>query len=137
MADLTITVASVKAQDGAKIEHGTAGATILAGQVVYLDAATNTYKLSDSNSATAAVRDEDGISLHASLANQPLAVCTSGPLNVGATLALGTTYYASETPGGIEPEADVGTGEFATILGQASSTSILQVGIRKSGVARP
>jgi hypothetical protein len=67
MADLTITAASVLAGSGAKKVNGTAGATITAGQAVYLDSADNEYKLADNDSATAAVRTVAGIALHASL----------------------------------------------------------------------
>jgi hypothetical protein len=135
MADLTITAANVVAGKGAKIEHGKAGATITAGQVVYLDASTNKYGLADSNSATAGVRAVAGIALHASLANQPIAVHTEGPITIGATLTAGTTYLASETPGGIEPSADVTTGEYPTILGIAISTTVLDVKLHSAGVA--
>ena len=41
MADLTITAANVVPGAGARITNGTAGATVTAGQVVYLDPADN------------------------------------------------------------------------------------------------
>jgi hypothetical protein len=56
MAALTITAASVLAGSNASTENGTAGATITAGQVVYLDEATGKYGLADCNSATLGVR---------------------------------------------------------------------------------
>ena len=56
MADLTLTAASVLAGSNATTRLGTAGATITAGQVVYFDDTTNTFKLADTDSATAAVR---------------------------------------------------------------------------------
>lgn len=135
MADLSITAASVLAGAGALITHGVAGAALTAGQVVYLDEATDSFKLSDSNSATAAVRDVDGITLHAAAPGQPIAVHTRGPITIGATLAAGQTYAASETPGGIEPVSDLGSGEYPTILGMATSTTVLNVKIQSAGVA--
>jgi hypothetical protein len=135
MADLVITAASVLSGAGALVAHGTAGAALTAGQVVYLDEATSTYKLSDSNSATAAVRDVDGIALHAAASGQPIAVHTRGPITIGATLVAGQTYAASETPGGIQPVADLGSGEYPTILGMATSTTVLNVKIQTAGVA--
>jgi hypothetical protein len=135
MADLVITAASVLSGSGARVVHGTAGAALTAGQVVYLDEAAETYKLSDSNSATAAVRDADGLTLHAAATGQPIAVHTRGPLTVGATMTAGQTYALSETPGGIQPVADLASGEYPTILGMATSTTVLDVKIQSAGVA--
>ena len=135
MADLTITAANVRAGNRAAVKHGTAGATVTAGQPVYLEGATDTYKLADNNSATAEVRSPDGIALHASLANQPLAVLSGGPITIGATLTPGVAYYLSDTPGGICPVADLASGEYPVILGMAISTTVLNVKIQEAGVA--
>lgn len=133
MADLVVTAASVVADPSARVVHGKAGATVTAGQVVYLDDTTGTYKLADSN--VAAARSPDGIALHASLSGQPVAVIESGLLTLGAILTAGVAYYLSDTPGGICPVADVGATEYSTILGIASSTSVLKMKISESGVA--
>ena len=135
MADLTITAANVVSGAGALVAHGTAGANITAGQAVYLDEAAGNYKLADNNSATAAVREPDGIALHASATGQPLAVHTRGPITIGATLTAGVAYYLSDTPGGISPVADLASGEYPTILGIATSTTVLNVKIQSAGVA--
>jgi hypothetical protein len=135
MADLSITAANVVKGSGASVDRGTAGETITAGKVVYLDDATNKYMLADSNSVTAAARSPTGIALNGGSNNQPLAVIQSGPVTIGATLTPGVAYYLSDTPGGICPVADVGSGEYATILGIASSASVLDVRITESGVS--
>lgn len=135
MADLTITAASVISGAGGRVEHGKAGVAVTAGQVVHHDAASDSFKLSDSNSATAAIRDADGITLHAAALGQPLAVHTRGPLTIGAVLTPGQTYALSETPGGIQPVADLASGEYPTILGMATSTTVLNVKIQSAGVA--
>lgn len=135
MADLTITAASVAKGSGAKTEPGTAGATVLAGQTVYLDSATNTYKLADNDSATAAVRAPRGIALHASLSGQPLLVLTAGPITIGATVAVGEVYCLSSTPGGICPHADIGAGDYNTILGIGTSTTVIDVKLHSAGAA--
>lgn len=135
MADLTITAASVIAGSGARIAHGTAGASVTAGQVVYLDSATGTYKLADNDSATAALRSPVGIALHAAVSGQPLAVLTKGPITIGATMTAGVAYYLSGTPGGICPVADLATGDYPTILGIATSTTVLEINIQESGAA--
>lgn len=135
MADLTITAASVVAGAGAKIVNGTAGASITAGQTVYLDTATGTYKLADCDSATAAARSPKGIALHASASGQPLAVATKGKVTIGAALTAGVAYYLSGTPGGICPVADLSTGDYPTIVGIATSSSVLDVQFHESGAA--
>lgn len=135
MADLTITAANVAAGSGAKKTTGTAGATITAGQVVYLDAADSKYKLADCDSATVAARSPVGIALHAASNGQPLTVLTSGPVTIGATVTGGVAYYLSGTAGGICPIADVASGDYVSIIGIATSASVLDVKIHESGFA--
>jgi hypothetical protein len=135
MADLTITAANVVAGSGAKKVSGTAGATVTAGQVVYLDAADGKYKLADCDSSTAAVRSPAGVALHGASNNQPLTICTSGPVTIGATMTAGVTYYLSPNPGGIAPVADILGGDFPVIMGIATSATVLNVKIQEAGVA--
>jgi hypothetical protein len=135
MADLTITPASVIAGENATIKNGRAGATVAAGKAGYLDVDTGTWKLSDSNSATAAVRAVDGVFLNGASAGQPVAVQTRGDLTLGSVLTPGVAYYLSDTPGGICPFTDVGTGEYVVLLGLAKSASVLGLDIQASGTA--
>ena len=134
MADLSITAASVLSGAGARRTSGVAGASVTAGQVVYLDTAADNYKLCDVNSATAAARLPAGIALHAASSGQPLAVHTGGPITIGAALTAGVAYYASGTPGGIRPAADNTTGDYPALLGMATSTTVLNVDIQAPGV---
>ena len=135
MSDLTITAANVAQGAGASKVHGTAGASITAGQTVYLDSADNTYKLYDADSATAAARVCAGIALHAASSGQPIAVHTDGPIAIGATVTAGVGYYGSDTAGGICPIADLETGDYPCFLGFATSTSVIDVDIVHAGVA--
>jgi hypothetical protein len=135
MADLVITAAAVLAAATAVKEAGTAGATITAGQMVYRDSADGKYKLADSNSATAAVRVPRGIALNGASDGQPLTIARSGDITMNAVLTAGVAFYMSDTPGGICPVADVGAGEFATVLGIAKSTTVLALDINASGVS--
>jgi hypothetical protein len=135
MTDLSITAANVIAGSGARTVDGTAGASVTAGQAVYLDSTTNTYKLADCDSATAAVRSPDGIALHAAASGQPLEVLTRGPITIGATMTAGLPYFLSATAGGIAPYADLGAGDYPTIIGIATSTTVLDVLFHESGVA--
>lgn len=134
MTDIAITAANVVAGSTATTETGVAGASITAGQVVYLDETTGKYGLADTDSATAAVRKPRGIALHAASENQPLKICKAGPITIGGTVAAGVAYYLSGTAGGICPIADVATGDYPSIIGMGISTSVIQVDIQAPGV---
>lgn len=134
MADIAITAANVVAGSDAVRESGTAGATVTAGQLVYLDTSDMKYKLADSNGA-AALRVPSGIALHGAANNQPLVIQKAGDITIGGTMTAGVAYYLSDTPGGICPVADLGSGEYPCIVGIAKSTSVLTVSIQPSGVA--
>jgi hypothetical protein len=139
MADLVITPSAVIAGSGVPTERGIAGAAIAAGQVVYLDSTTSgKWQLADSDAATAAARGQGsnvGIALNSAAANQPIVVQTSGQITLGAVLTAGTAYYLSDTPGALCPVADISGGDYFTLLGLASSTSVLNLDIQYSGVA--
>jgi hypothetical protein len=138
MATLSITAASVLASASAVKTTGVAGATITAGQVLYKDGAdSNKMKLADANGA-AALRVVEGIALHGASAGQPITYVTRDPgLTVGATLVVGTSYMlASDTPGGIAPDADAAAGDYVTVLGVAKSTTQLNFQITASGAVK-
>lgn len=135
MTDLSITAGNVVAGSGATTVNGTAGAAITAGQAVYHDTTTDTWKLADSNSATVAARTPGGISLNGASSGQPMVILTGGPVTIGATMTASLAYYLSDTPGGICPVADVGAGEYTTVIGLAQSTTVLLVDFVSSGAA--
>lgn len=134
MTDLSITATSVVPGNNANIVAGIFGAAVTAGQVVYKEAATGLLKLADSNSATAEARTPYGIALNGGSTGQAASVIRSGDVTIGATLVAGMPYFLSETPGGIEPVADLGTGEYSAQLGTAKTTAILTVKINAPGV---
>jgi hypothetical protein len=88
----------------------------------------------DSNSGTAAAKTAGGIALNGASLNQPLAVQKSGDITIGATLTAGARYYLSETAGGIQPEADLASGEYVCLIGLAKSTTVLAISIQAPGV---
>lgn len=133
MADLSITAANVIAASTATIEHGIAGATITAGQTVYLDETAGTYKLADAD-GTGTTRTR-GIALNGAGAGQPLAIIKEGDLTMGAVFTAGVSYFQSPNAGGIGARAEVLTGDYVTCLGIAISTTVLRVKIDYSGVA--
>ena len=135
MADLTITAANVVAGAGAKVLCGTAGATVTAGKAVYRDPDDRKFKLADCDSATVAARSPIGIALNGAGDGQPLDVVIGGPVTIGAAVTAGVAYYLSGTAGGICPVADLSSGDYPTILGIASSATVLKVKILEAGVA--
>ncbi|MDX8495884.1 hypothetical protein RFN29_30530 [Mesorhizobium sp. VK22B] len=134
MAALTITAANVAAGANSTRDNSTAGAAITAGQAVY-KAADGTYKLADTNDASAIVRKPKGIALHAASSGQPLAVHLSGPITIGAAVTAGVAYYLGGAPGSIVPVADLTTGDHPALIGLASSTTVINVDIQAPDAA--
>lgn len=134
MADLTITAANVIPGANATLVQGRAGETIAAGKAVYLDDTAKKWKLADSNSATVGANKAGGIAVNGASLNQPITVQTAGDITIGATLVAGSEYLLSETAGGIQPRADLGSGENVCSLGLAKSTTVLALNIQSPGV---
>lgn len=139
MADLVLTVANVVPGATSTKSTGTANDTITQGQSVNKDPTDGKIYRSDNNSATAARRRVDGISLNAALAGQPVDFLTGGDIVIGATVAVGTIYCLSGTAGGICPAADLVSGMETTVIGVATSATNLNVlnPIYNSGVLIP
>lgn len=135
MADLSITAANVQPGAGATIVHGTAGATVTAGQPVYADANdSNKWKPADADASEAAA-DVTGIALNNAADEQPLSIIKRGLLATGATTVKGTVYVLSGTAGGICPAADLASGDWTTILGVGSdAVGGIQIHIHASGL---
>lgn len=134
MADISVTAASVIAANDATTEHGTAGATITAGQVVALHATNGKLVLADAD-GTGGINRPRGIALNGASDGQPLKIVKAGDVTFNAVLTAGVSYFLSPTPGGIAPRADVLTGDTVSSLGIATSTSVLALDIQYSGVA--
>lgn len=138
MTALSITATQVQPGTDASVvfRQGIAGATITAGQAVYLDATTDTYKLADSD-LSAAGAAAVGIALNGAAAGQPLRIQCAGDITIGAaaTMTVGVIYVLSSTAGGIAPAADIVAGVRVTLLGVASSASVLRMALFASGVA--
>ncbi len=84
MSALSITAGSVVPGSDARIDRSRyAGASITAGQVVYIGS-DGRWALADDDSATAAAKIPGGIALNGASAGQPIDVQTSGSLTIGA-----------------------------------------------------
>lgn len=130
--DISVTAASVLAGTDATFATGVSGATITAGQPVYIDTSdSNKLKACDCDASDLA-STVAGIALHAALAGQPLKYQTGGNLTFNAVLTTGKCFISSATAGGIAPIADLTTGWRTSILGVATSTTNLKMSILNS-----
>jgi hypothetical protein len=132
MADLSITATSVIPGADAVTVDGTCGETIAAGKWVYKDPTTKQWLLADSN--VLAKDDPEGIALSGGAVGQPLEIQTGGTLTIGGTMTAGIPYFLSETPGGMQPLADLAAVEKVTLLGISMSTTVFLIAIARSGV---
>jgi hypothetical protein len=126
MADLTVTAASVIAGANASTRTGSAGTTITAGQLIYIDAAGLVQPAKADTVIHSGLVGGNiiGIALNGGSVNQPIQYQVSGNINPGATVAVGTIYIVSPTnAGGIAPIGDAATGTFMSILGIGTSAS--------------
>lgn len=135
MANLTITAGNVAPSAGADIVRGTAGATITAGLVCYLDTGDGRFKPASQNASAINARVV-GIALNGASAGQPVALITAGNLVAGATVVVGEIYLLGAS-GAIMPVADLAQGNYVTVLGVGVSTSVIAVNIQVSNVQKP
>lgn len=132
--DISITAGSVLAGSNATVENGLCGATITAGQAVYKETSTGTFKLADNNGASAEIRTATGVGLNGCSSGQPIRILRAGDITIGGTMTANIPYFLGES-GAICPIADVGSGEYLVLLGVARTTAILQVAIQSTGVS--
>lgn len=133
MADLTITAANVVWVSGAIDASANAGEAISAGQAVYKKTSTGKWMLAqaDGTAEEAGSGVVFGIALNTGVANQPLAVQTSGVITIGATVTVAKVYVLSATAGGIAPIADITTStQYVTLLATGSTTARLDLSIK-------
>jgi hypothetical protein len=130
MADISITAANVSASSTAVISRQyNFGATVTAGQLVYLDS-NNRWVLMDANAAATGngVTDVRGIALCGGANTQPATVVLSDTaFTPGGTLTNGLIYCASANAGALCPSADVASGNYPTVMGIAKSTTVLNL----------
>jgi hypothetical protein len=135
---VAITPANVKWLSGTPASVGIAGATITAGQVLYLNPTTSQYGLAKAGSA-APICLAQYLALTGGTVGQ--AIMVAGP---GAVIALGGTcivgipfYMSNNNAGGIAPASDITTGwGFSTILGFGVTTANFLIQPTPSGITQ-
>jgi hypothetical protein len=121
-------------------ETGTAGAAITAGQVLYYDSSAKTFKLADADGGTAAIASAYGIAVCSAASGQKVVVQLTGTVTLvsSASIAEGTTYMLSETPGSLaSAQADLTSGSYSTTMGVGNGDDGLVLGINASGQQIP
>jgi hypothetical protein len=136
VVDLVITANNVSPGTNASKETLITKEVVLAGQGLAQDPSDKKIGLWDSN-GVAWKRVPMGIALNGAQINQTVSVHKEGRVNIGAVVVPGTAYFMSDTPGGICPMADVGTGENSALIGIATATTQLSVKIVDFAVAVP
>lgn len=134
MADLSITPANVEpgTTPTPNIGEATAGVAIDAGEALYLDPTDNNQAALADADASATARAK-GVAITTSAAGQPVKYVRSGELILGAGVTTeGVVYVVSTTAGGIAPVADLGSGDFVTVIGVGTGTDRLAVSIHDS-----
>lgn len=135
MADLTVTAANV-AMGGAdaRVRPVQVGEAVSQGEPVYFDVSTDKWYLAEAGGVVAKSVAR-GIVLTPAAADGQSVIVTEGLVNIGATLSVGEVYVVSATAGGIAPIGDLTTGDFVTVLGVATSTSLIDLRISASQAA--
>jgi len=130
MAAISITASSVLKSSTGSVANGIAGASITAGQALYIDTGdSNKLKLADAN-GTAPANTFAGIALNAATAGQPVAYCTNDTagFTIGASVLAGDTIWLSPTAGGItKTESDLVAGCTKITLGNMLTTTTLNL----------
>ena len=124
MADISQTAANVLDGTNAGKQTGVFGATIVAGDVLYLDTTTGKWKKAIITSGLTAGSAGLGVALTGGGDGQTGVIQTSGNINPGGTAVVGTVYIVSTNAGKLAANADVTvTGNFKQIIGIATTAS--------------
>lgn len=122
MADLSPVAANVLGSSDQRVDKSyLAGATMTAGQAVYLDTTQTPprWELAQCDgSALEAGSAGVGVAQHGASNGQPLAVQVGGEIDLGLTATEAVVYVISNTAGNIMPVTDLVTATwYCTILG--------------------
>jgi hypothetical protein len=127
-ADLSITAANVKAAgSSSKPVRVKFGEAVTQGQAVYLKASDGEYYKADADAGTSEIAGAVGVAITPASTDEYGYILTEGPVTIGATMTVGEIYVLSGTAGGICPEADLATADRVTIIGVATSTTVLAI----------
>lgn len=111
------------------------GATISAGQPLYLDSSDNKYKIADANVSTA-IAAVKAISITPGVDTGYGLVAVSGSIIlVGATGGVvGQPYVVSATAGSITEHNDLTTGQYVSKIGTLSTSTEMVLSLEATGI---
>lgn len=136
--DVSITPANVQHGTKAKLITGIAGEAIDQGEVLYRDGSVSPAVLKLAVNSSVATAKCVGFAQSAVAAGQPVTYSDDDPdYDPGGTVVVGTRYFVSNTAGKIAPDADIGSGEYVSLLGIATAADKLPINIINSGIAVP
>lgn len=138
MADLSITESNVAiASESSRVVPITFGETLLKGELAYLKASDGLYWKADSDASDTAKVSH--LVIVGGTAGQIGVGLQQGNVSLGAILTAGTVYVLSSNSGKICAISDGNhaSGDFITIIGVASTTSVLNFKINATGIAKP
>ena len=120
MAAVTRTKANVRPLAGASVRRGTAGATIEAGEIVYLDG-TNGWKPANGGAVTTCNGRGVAVGPQDISSGDELDIVMYGPVEGYSGMTPGATHYVSDTAGEVDTAAGtknyrIGFAESATVL---------------------
>lgn len=129
-----ITYTAVRTTSTTQTRNVQYGATVAAGQPLYLDSTDSEHKLADNN-VTATTAEAKGIALTPGVDAGGGVIAYGGSVVfVGATMTVGDSYYVGATAGEIVPQGDLTTGHYVTRLGTAASATQLNLNIEATGI---
>lgn len=116
------------------------GESVTQGMPLYLHTDGKYYQ-ADANDTAAkaavkAIALTPGASDAYGLVALPSSVAGTSTVNLGATLTIGETYAVSATKGAIAPLSDIGSGEYPAIIGQATTTALLDFQVAFAATAK-
>ena len=118
MADIVITAANFIPSSVAQTFTGTAGATITAGQPVYLNTVTSTYNLCNANATGNGINVFGGIAMDGASNGQRFLICRSDTnCALGGTVNSGQVVIVSGNAGNVCDVSSAVTGWYVTVIG--------------------
>ena len=120
--------------NGAATNRKLAGATIVAGHILY----KNTSNRLDLAQGDDAATDEiEGVALNGGVAGQEIHYAEDGLVEGLTGIVIGEIYCLAEDQAGyLQPIGDNGSGDLISVFGVGITATSLRIGILNSGVAR-
>lgn len=135
MADLTITAANVRPTDNTTTRRVTAGATVTAGDTLYLKASDGEYYPCDVTTGAEEAKPA-GVALTNAGDGEEVLLAIDGNIITGGTMTVSEVYVVSAS-GAVSPASDLTTGDYASVVYLSVSATEAKLVLAESAVVRP